>query len=145
MKRLSLYVLTVLSFFVLAGASARPGVSLFDEYTSYLSIIKTTQTPFVENMLSMEVREKIKTLGANEFPVLSSFPSALVTRDSYYQVIKSNKGCLTVNGFDSHARPLSLYIEYSKQEEQWLLSYIELAYLDTPKEFKDIGVCPSKF
>jgi len=74
MKRVILFVSSLFAFLVLIGAAATPTVNLYDQYNSYISIVKTTQNRFVMNMLSHEVREKIKRLGKNKFPVLGSFP-----------------------------------------------------------------------
>jgi len=144
MKRILLSIAALMSLIVVIGAT-KSTVDLYDNYKSYVSIVKSTQNQFVLNMLSLDVRKKIKKLGENQFPVLAGFPNTLTTSKSHYQVIKGTKACLTVNGYDKNTKPVSLHLEYRNEQKQWLLSFVELSYLDSDKEFKNKAVCPDKF
>jgi len=144
MKRILFSIAAVISLIVVIGAT-KSTVDLYDNYKNYVSIVKFTQNQFVLNMLSFDVRKKIKKLGKNQFPVLASFASTLATNKSHYQFIKGTKACLTVNGYDKNVKPASLYLEYRNEQKQWLLSFVELSYLDSDKDFKNKAECPDKF
>ncbi|MFK5950262.1 MAG: hypothetical protein QM500_15990 [Methylococcales bacterium] len=141
MKHLIIIVFIVSVF---SCVSVKKDVSLFDEYKLYVFSINENEAVFLKNMLSSEVRNKIKLTGEDAFPILSSFHGVLKEVTGQYQLINNNKGCLTVNGYDENKSPVSLYIEYINENSKWLLSYVEVFYLDSPKEFKNRGVCPAR-
>ena len=138
-------ILTMILIFLFGCSQIKEGVSLIEEYESYIKSIENNNVLFVKNMLASGLRKKIVTLGEEQFPIIRSFPNVVSDINSYHQLIDSNKGCLTVNGYDKKHSPVSLYIEYVNESGKWLLSFVEVYYLDTPKEFESVGICPTKF
>jgi len=142
MKNVSLFFIY---FIVLSCATMSEEVDLYEYYNNYVRYIKTNNTLFAETMLSKQLREKIKLSDKDDFPILSGFPGVLSEVKNHYQSFESNKGCLSINGYDENSAPVSLYIEYSNENNQWLVAYVEIFYPDTAKEFKNFGVCPTQF
>lgn len=139
------FLVTIIILLLFGCNQIKGDVNLIEEYKSYIKSIRTNNVQLVTNMLSNELRAKTKILGQDQFPVITSFPNVIYDINSYHQLIKLNKGCLTVNGFDKKHSPVSLYLEYVNEGGKWLLSFVEVYYLDTPKDFEVIGICPTKF
>ena len=136
--------LLLLVFFLFSCANSKEGVDFYDNYVVYAQSVKDNNVFFVKEMLSAELREKVDTYKPDDFPILTEFPNVLVDIESHYQIIKNNKGCLTLNGYDDSSSPVSLFLEYSNENSRWLLAYVEIFYPDSSREFKNIGICPTR-
>lgn len=135
--------LSIFIVFLLYGCNQiKESTNLFEIYQHYIKSAKETEV--VYNMLTSELRVKINTLGLDQFPIITSFPTAISNTKNHYQVIENTKGCLTINGFDKDNSPVSLYVEYTNENKKWLLSFVEIYYLDTPNQFMHKGVCPTR-
>jgi len=75
---------------------------------------------------------------------LLKLPGYITSTAAHYQKITKNTGCLTVNGFDKNKNPISLYIEYKKNESQWLINYIYLDFKDMETDFLKGTACPKE-
>jgi hypothetical protein len=135
--------LSILIGFLLFGCSQiKENTDLFGIYGNYIKSAKETEVVF--NMLTSELRVKINNLGSDQFPIITSFPTVISNSKNHYQVIDKAKGCLTINGFDKSNSPVSLYIEYTNENNKWLLSFVEIYYLESPHDFVHTGVCPTR-
>jgi len=137
-KYLSIFVI----FLLFSCSQIKENTNLFGQYEHYIKSAKETEIVF--NMLASELSVKIKNLGSDQFPVITGFPTVISNTKSHYQIIDKAKGCLTINGFDKGNSPVSLYIEFTNENNKWLLSFVEIYYLESPNEFMYTGVCPTR-
>jgi len=71
--------------------------------------------------------------------------SKYMTREiTHYEEVRNSKGCLTVNGVGSEDNPIAFYIEYKNIDNKWLISDIDVSFLDEIKEYKRKALCPSQ-
>lgn len=141
MRLLAILLVTVSLYSCVMPSST---VDLYGLYKKYVDTVEIDKTPFVEELLVGSLREEINVGDKDAFPVLSGFPGVLSQTSSYYQTVKQNKGCLTVNGYDESLSPISLHIEYTYENNKWLLAFVEIFYLETEKDFESIGICPTR-
>lgn len=129
---------------LLSCAATEEKVGLFERYNTYKSEIIKHKSNLILPMLSKNRRNKIKSLGEKEFPILSSFPSILHKNINHYTKINSNIGCLTINGYGENNSPIVLSIKYLYENNEWLIDFVEIYYADSAKEFQTKGICPSE-
>ena len=63
---------------------------------------------------------------------------------SHYQKIKDAQGCLTINGFEQAGDPVSLFIEYKNENNNWLVNYIYVNLVENKKDFMEKAMCPDE-
>ncbi len=138
-------ILLIMVYIALASCVfAKESKDLFEAYKAYSIQIKNTKTNFIMSMLSKDKVQKIKTLGANEFPVLSEFSRVLNKIESHFQSIKNNIGCLTINGYGENNKPIILSIKYLNENKNWGIDFVEVYYADSNKEFQNKAICPGE-
>lgn len=120
---------------------------LYERFKKYSDlVIEEEYEAIVENSISGKNRSDFRDNSESfreQFPVLAALPGTLSKSMSHHErIIGNNKGCLTINGLDEGGEPTSLHIEYVKEEDRWRLSYAEIAYLESEKEFGSTGKCP---
>lgn len=141
MKRILLIILYIS---IASCASTKESKDLFGNYNTYSIKIKNNKVKFIMSMLSKDKAQKIKALGAKEFPVLSEFSHVLHKIESHYQSIENNIGCLTINGYGENNKPIVLSIKYLYEDKNWGVDFVEVYYADSKNEFQNKSVCPSE-
>lgn len=141
-------VFLLLALLVTSCASMRGGADLYAAYNSYASEIERKNYQVViDRYLSNRNKQDVMTQTTNsdfesEFPILSSFSSTLIKEVGHYQKVTGDKGCLTINGFDSNSEPTSLNLKYVREGGGWKLDYVQIAYHKSEREFKPLATCP---
>lgn len=62
----------------------------------------------------------------------------------YYQQEFNTKSCLTINGYNSVGEPTTLNFELLNEDNAWKLSYVQMMYHDSKKDFPLSVMCPQK-
>jgi len=73
---------------------------------------------------------------------LLNIPSHVKKIESYYQSLNKDTGCLTINGYESNGSPVSIYLEYIKENSHWVVNYMYLNLLEDKSGFKGKAICP---
>lgn len=73
------------------------------------------------------------------------FKNGMLRIESHYEDIRGQKGCLTVNGYDKDAMPLSFNIEFTPDNQRWLIRAIDILFVDNVRDFSLKGRCPSDY
>lgn len=136
--------LLIVAILMLSACNQVKNTNLYNTYEAYLETRRLNKEEIVVSMLSGELRKRVFALGKEEFPIIAGFPETLSEVISHYQLIESDKGCLSINGYNKSQSPITLNIEYLFENNQWLLSFVEIYYLDTTKDYADKGICPAK-
>lgn len=61
---------------------------------------------------------------------------------SYYQKIDNQKACLSINGIEASKEPISLHIEYKKENGLWLVDYMFLHFIESSGDYAREALCP---
>ena len=116
--------------------------NLFEKYQglseeiSNGSVLKNRSTYFSKYYLS-EVTESDE-----KSHFVLKMPGQLKTPTSHFQSFKNGIGCLTVNGKDSEGYPVSIFIEYTSENSDWLVNYMYLNMIEDESSFESKAVCP---
>jgi hypothetical protein len=57
-------------------------------------------------------------------------------------MLHNNKGCLSINGMDENNEPLSLHVEYKRENDEWLINYMFLHFLENTESYSKEAICP---
>lgn len=139
-------IFLILLFVVLPYAFSQ-GEVIYGSFKSYAAqVVSEDYDAIVENSIASDLRSRVEGEPASfeeKFPILHSLPRVLSKRISYHEkIVRQSKGCLTINGLDQGGDPASLNVEYIKEGGRWRLSYAEIAYLESEKEFGSTGKYP---
>lgn len=71
------------------------------------------------------------------------FYTYMAKENGHYEKIYGNSGCLTVNGIDSDNRMIAFYIEYKNYNDKWLMSDIDVSFIEKSMHYKHEALCPA--
>lgn len=136
----------VLSLFF-AGCATQENTSsmLYKEYSLYErdakkdNIIETASNIFSRSLLGNDYRTSPDS--ANQL-LLKNYMAA---KDSHYEKINSQEGCLVINGYDESGAPLILSIKYILIDSRWLIDDIHIAFIESQKNFSRSAKCPAEY
>jgi len=60
----------------------------------------------------------------------------------HYERINNKIGCLTVNGVGDKNEPISFFLEYKNENKKWLISDIDVTFLEDKKNYNLKALCP---
>jgi len=60
----------------------------------------------------------------------------------HFSEIDENIGCLTINGVDKSNNPIAFYLRYDLTEKQWLISGIDISFIDSKELYNKKALCP---
>lgn len=63
---------------------------------------------------------------------------------AHYEVLHGDIGCLTVDGTSAENNPVSFYVEYKKENDEWLISDVDVSFHEGVGEYKNEALCPSQ-
>lgn len=72
------------------------------------------------------------------------FSNYMTKEINHFEDIENSKGCLTVNGVDSDGSAIAFYIQYNKSNEKWLISDIDVSFLENQKKYEKKALCPEQ-
>ena len=75
---------------------------------------------------------------------LLKIPNYIKNVDSHYQRSNSERGCLTVNGYESSGDPVSIYVEYRHESDEWRVNYMYVNLLESSDGFVKAPLCPDE-
>jgi len=61
---------------------------------------------------------------------------------SHYQKLEGQKGCLSVNGIEINEDPVTIYVEYKKEQDLWLVDYMFLHLVENYEDYAKEALCP---
>jgi len=61
---------------------------------------------------------------------------------SHYQMLDNQKGCLSINGVELNKDPVSLHVEYKKEQGLWLVDYMFLHLIESREDYVKKALCP---
>ena len=73
------------------------------------------------------------------------FKAYMTTKDSHFEKVNTEQGCLTINGYDEDNAPIIFSLKYIPNNESWLIDEIHIAYFDSEKDFTKSAKCPTDF
>lgn len=122
---------------------------LYERYIEYSKLVESERFDEIsENYISVENMEKLKSVDQSlesYFSILIGVPGTLTDKVSHHKrIVSRNRGCLTLNGFDKSGEPTSVHVEYLKEKGSWRINHVEIAYLESEREFSTSGHCPEK-
>lgn len=87
-----------------------------------------------------------KSANTKDSSVLSQllFHGYMAEELEHYEKIHGNKGCLTVNGIDSNKNMVAFYIEYKNHNNKWLISDINVSFIDESMNYSQKALCPNQ-
>lgn len=130
--------------FSLFGCTSKPisDVDLYEAYTQLSKLVDSGNILVNRNkyfsstyLSEVDIKDK-KSL------FLLKLSRYIETTDSHYQKLNGNLGCLTINGFDNEKSPVSLFVEYKKENTSWYVNYMYLNFIENKSEFINDAVCP---
>jgi hypothetical protein len=62
---------------------------------------------------------------------------------SHYETFAQRRGCLTLNGHKEDGTPVTLFLEYQKNETSWLISG-SYVYIQLKEDFSEKALCPEE-
>ena len=60
----------------------------------------------------------------------------------HYEKKNNNKGCLTINGVAAENKPISFFLEYKNKNGKWLISDIDVSFLEEKNNYNLKALCP---
>lgn len=102
------------------------------------NIVKERGRYFTDLYLSEVNDEDEKSL------FLLKIPRYIINVDSHYQKSNSERGCLTVNGFENSGDPVSIYVEYRHESDEWRVNYMYVNFLESSGGFVKAPLCPDE-
>jgi len=138
------FLVTLILSLTLYGCSALK-VEQADLYKEYIK-----QTQAVKNNTIVASRELFFTSEylkevdpADEKSLLPlNFSKYIHQVFSHYQKLEGKKGCLSINGREVSEDPVTLYIEYKKEQGAWLVDYMFLHLIESTEDYAKEALCP---
>ncbi len=63
---------------------------------------------------------------------------------SHFVRTNKNIGCLTINGLSAKKEAITFYLEYKNEHGEWLISDIDISFLESEKDFSSKALCPKE-
>lgn len=114
-------------------------------YLSYNNYLSYTDKENIKNVHSKYFSNEL--IGSESFDdpdVIDQllFKNYMEKQYNNFETIKSNIGCLTVNGFDKSNEPIAFNLEYVLLNKRWLINSIHILFLENKTKFSTTAKCP---
>ena len=77
---------------------------------------------------------------------LKEFIANIATeKDHYEKKVDDNTGCLSINGYNSEQRPITLNFEYRQSIDKWVIKQMDAHLLRNNGEFSKKATCPKEY
>jgi len=63
---------------------------------------------------------------------------------SHFESSSGNRGCLTINGLSTKNEAVAFYLEYKNENGKWLISDIDVSFLEGVKNHHSKTLCPKE-
>lgn len=73
------------------------------------------------------------------------FKSYMATVVNHHEQVKSQNGCLTINGYDEEKAPLIFSLKYILNNGHWLIDKIHVVFIESKKDFSKKAKCPESY
>lgn len=80
--------------------------------------------------------------GNKETHFLLTIPSYIYEVESHHEMVGEIQGCLTINGFEKSGEPVTIYVEYINESNNWYVNYMHVNLLETSLDFVNKAICP---
>jgi len=140
------YLLLLLFCFLSSCASQEiRQVDLHDKYDQLSMALKDHIVRDQRQLFySAEYLKQVKPGNVPSLELLT-LPNYIHKEASYYQKVKSKQGCVTVNGFEKSGDPVSLFLQYKDEHNDWLVNDIWVKLDNSKRNFAHNAVCPVTF
>ncbi len=144
MKNIVIYL--SISLFITGCASTNDIDSvLFAKYSQYKeSVNKDNLNEIADEYFALSLLGKnYQNNPEAQYQLL--FKSYMASIDSHYEILNSQTGCLNINGFDEEKSPLIFSLQYTFSNEDWLISEIHVAFIESKNNFATKAKCPAEY
>lgn len=131
-----LYIFIIL--FSSACSTLPEDVELYNVFEEY-KLFSSKGSGYAE-FFSNFITKKIK--GSNKSQLL--FSKYMSKERSHFSITRKNIGCLTINGFSAKNEAVTFYLEYKNEHSKWLISDIDVSFLESEKNFSSKALCPAE-
>ncbi len=118
---------------------------LLSEYHAYIR--KLNEMAYTEATAMLSTRYQHLLLSNNKAiqdHYISSLDEEIETEVAVYQKIEDHDtGCLTLNGFKSSGKPMTMSITFVREKGGWKIDYPHLMFWDEAAEFPKEATCPA--
>ncbi|HWV16940.1 MAG TPA: hypothetical protein VN030_16030 [Cellvibrio sp.] len=73
------------------------------------------------------------------------FKNYMTAKDSHYEKINSQDGCLVVNGYDEGGAPLIFSLKYTLINARWLIDDIHVVFIESKNDFSGSAKYPAEY
>lgn len=134
----------LLVIFVFGCAHIPESSSLYSEFSAYKkSVDNSTLTQKYADYFDPSLTADIDFKDSSTVDQLE-FSKYMIREAGHFEVVQGNRGCLTVNGTGSDNNPIALYIEYKRADGKWLISDVDVSFLENAKDYEAKALCPSE-
>lgn len=119
--------------------------ALFAQYSKYFS--ETNKENIKKIHFKYFSRDLLGSESIDDPEVIDQllFKSYMKAPYNYFEIIKIDKGCLTINGYDESNEPVAFNLEYVLLNNRWLINNIHILFLDDKSKFSKVAKCPRDY
>jgi len=131
-----LYMLTIL--FATACSTLNKDVELYNIFEKYKQ--SSSENKGYSKYFSSAITNKINNKNKSQL-LFSKYMSKEL---SHFESSSANIGCLTINGLSAKNEAVAFYLEYKNEKGNWLISDIDVSFLESVKNHHFKALCPKE-
>ncbi len=131
-----LYIFIIL--FSSACSTLYKDAELYEKFAEYKRF--SQENKGYAKLFSNSIIEKINSNNKSQL----LFSKYMNKELSHFVRMNKNIGCLTINGLSAKKEAITFYLEYKNEHGEWLISDIDISFLESEKDFSSKALCPKE-
>jgi len=132
-------ILLIAFTLIITGCSTiKSSDSLYTVYSKYTAAA-TNDNNYIK-YFNETITSKVSENNASQL----LFHQYMVKEKEHFTKINDNIGCLTVNGVNKSGGPIAFYLKYEFINNQWLISDIDVSFLENVELYRNAALCPDE-